>query len=142
MPASLALTLENRMDEVPRLVELVDAFGTATRLSDDLSFRVTATLDEVVTNIVRHAFTTEGGHHILLRLEVADGTVTAVVEDDGPPFDPRTRPPVNVHAPIAERRPGGMGVHLVKTMTQRLEYERSNDRNVLTMTLVDAPSAT
>jgi serine/threonine-protein kinase RsbW len=141
MPVSLALTLENRMDEVPRLVELLDAFGAATHLSEDLSFRVTSTLDEVVTNIIRHAFATEGGHHILLRLDVDGGTVTAVVEDDGPAFDPRTRPAVDIHAPLAERRPGGMGVHLVRTMTQRLEYQRSSERNVLTMTLVDGPFA-
>jgi serine/threonine-protein kinase RsbW len=139
MPVSLSLAFDNRMEELPRLVELVDAFGVATCLPEELAFRVTVTLDEVVTNIVRHAFDSEGGHRIALRLAVHDGVVTTIVEDDGPPFDPRTVPAANIHAPIDERRPGGLGVHLVRTMTQALDYRRAGDRNILTMTLASAP---
>jgi serine/threonine-protein kinase RsbW len=138
MPVTLSLTFDNRMDEVPRLVELIEAFGAAAHLPEELAFRLTVTLDEVVTNIVRHAFVEEGGHTIALRIDVERGMVTAVIEDDGPPFDPRALPPVDVDAPFERRRPGGMGVHLVRTMTQRLDYRRSESRNVLTLTLAPA----
>jgi len=139
MGASLSLVLANRMDEVPRLVALLDSFGAGAGLSDDVVFRLTVTLDEVVTNVVRHAFDTPGGHQILLAITVAeDGLVTAVVEDDGPPFDLRTVPPADVEAPIELRPIGGLGVHLVRSLTQSLEYRRQGDRNILTLTFATA----
>lgn len=134
MPATLSLTLANRMDEVPRLVELLDSFGAGAGLPDDLVFRLTVTLDEVVTNIVRHAYNGEGGHDILLRISVEDGRVTAIVQDHGPPFDLRTVPPADIDAPIELRPIGGLGVHLVRSLTQGLEYHRDGDRNIVTLT--------
>src|SRR5215217_7483751 len=134
MSASLSLTLANRMAEVPRLVALLDSFGAGAGLSDDVVFRMTVTLDEVVTNVVRHAFDAPGGHEILLGITVNDALVTAVVEDDGPPFDLRTVPPADVDAPIELRPIGGLGVHLVRSLTQSLEYHRRGKRNVLTLT--------
>ena len=139
MSASLSLTLANRMAEVPRLVALLDSFGAGAGLSDDVVFRLTVTLDEVVTNIVRHAFDNEGGHEILLRITIADGLVTAIVEDDGPPFDPRTVPPADTEAPIELRPIGGLGVHLVRSLTTTLDYRRDGSRNMLTLTFATAP---
>jgi anti-sigma regulatory factor (Ser/Thr protein kinase) len=132
--AALSLTLANRMEEVPRLVELLDAFGQEAQLADDVVFRVTVALDEVVTNIVRHAFDSEGGHDILLGITADRGFVTAVVEDDGPPFDLRTVAPADIEAPIERRPIGGLGVHLVRSLTHGLEYRREGARNILTLT--------
>jgi serine/threonine-protein kinase RsbW len=133
---TLSLSVANRMDEVPRLVELLDSFGAGAGLSDDLVFRLTVTLDEVVTNIVRHAFNGQGGHDILLGITVDEALVTATVEDHGPPFDLRTVPPADVNAPIELRPIGGLGVHLVRLLTHSLDYRRDGHRNILTLTFV------
>jgi serine/threonine-protein kinase RsbW len=139
MSATLSLTLANRMDEVPRLVELLDSFGTGAGLSDDVVFRLTVSLDEVVTNIVRHGFADEGGHEILLSVAIRDGLVTAVVSDDAPAFDLRTIPPADVDAPLELRPIGGLGVHLVRSLTHELDYRRDADRNILTLTFASSP---
>jgi anti-sigma regulatory factor (Ser/Thr protein kinase) len=134
MAVTLSLTLANRMEEVPRLVALLDSFGAGAGLSDDLIFRLTVTLDEVVTNVVRHAFPVEGGHDIHLEITVDQGVVVAVVHDDGPPFDLRTVPPVDTEAPIDKRPSGGLGVHLVRSLAE-VGYRRDGDHNVVTLTL-------
>jgi anti-sigma regulatory factor (Ser/Thr protein kinase) len=134
--AVLSLTLSNRMEEVPRLVERLDLFGQEAQLPDDVVFRLTVALDEVITNIVRHAFDSQGGHDILLGITVDERFVTAVVEDDGPPFDLRTVAPADVDAPIEFRPIGGLGVHLVRSLTHALEYRREGARNIVTLTFV------
>jgi serine/threonine-protein kinase RsbW len=139
MSATFSLTLANRMDEVPRLVALIDAFGTGAGLPDDLVFRLSVALDEVVTNIVRHAFQVEGGHEILLEIAVGQAMVTAVVQDDGPPFDLRTVPPVDTGAPIEHRPRGGLGVHLVRSLAQEVTYHREGPRNIVTLRFRAAP---
>src|SRR4051812_30392472 len=129
MGASLSLVLANRMEEVPRLVALLDSFGAGAGLSDDVVFRLTVTLDEVVTNVVRHAFDAPGGHEILLGITVDDDLVTAVVEDDGPPFDLRTVPPADVEAPIELRPIGGVAGRPLRALAPRPLKRRPGERN-------------
>ena len=135
MSASLSLTLANRMDEVPRLVALLESFGAGAGLSDDLTFRLTVALDEAITNVIEHAYDDAASHDIELSVTWDGATLTAVIEDDGRPFDPREVPRPNVDAPIEERKSGGLGVYLVRTFAQNVEYRRAESRNVLTLTL-------
>ena len=137
MARTLELTLANRADEVPRLVTAVESFGASTGLSDALLFRVMLALDEVVTNIVRHAFDDDDMHEITITITVDAGVVTVVVADSGRPFDPRTVPPADVHAPLEHRRIGGLGVHLVRSLAQDMAYRRTHGRNVLTLRLTE-----
>ena len=137
MPHSLSLTLANRADEVPRLVTKVESFGASAGLSDALLFRVMLALDEVVTNIVRHAFDDGDVHEIAITITVDAGVVTVVVADGGRPFDPHTVPPADVHAPLEHRPIGGLGVHLVRSLAQDMAYQRTDDRNVLTLRLTE-----
>jgi serine/threonine-protein kinase RsbW len=138
MSHTLSVTLANRTDEVRRLNTLVESFGATAGLSDDLLFRVMLTLDEVVTNIVRHGFDDTGVHQIAVTITADAGVVTAAVEDTGRPFDPNTVPPADVQAPLEHRPIGGLGVHLVRSLAQDMAYQRAGDRNVLTLTLADS----
>jgi anti-sigma regulatory factor (Ser/Thr protein kinase) len=135
MSASLSLTLANRMDEVARLVALLESFGARAGLSDDLTFRLTLTLDEVITNVIEHGYDDAAVHQIGLSVAWDGTSVTAVIEDDGRPFDPLQVPRPGVDAPLDEPKSGGLGVYLVRTLAQAVAYRRVGMRNVLTLTL-------
>ena len=137
MSHTLELTLANRADEVPRLVTAVESFGASAGLSAALLFRVLLALDEVVTNIVRHAFHDDDVHEITITIAADAGVVTVVVTDGGRPFDPHTVPPADLHAPLEHRPIGGLGVHLVRSLAQDMAYQRTDDRNVLTLRLTE-----
>jgi serine/threonine-protein kinase RsbW len=67
---------------------------------------------------------------------VAVGTAGAEVEivDDGLPYDPRNAP-APVRADPGRKPPaGGRGIHLVKQLVDRFEYERVDDRNRVRLT--------
>jgi len=137
MSHTLELTLANRVDEVPRLVTAVESFGASAGLSDALRFRLMLALDEVVTNIVRHAVDDDDVHEITIAIAADCGVVTVVVTDGGRPFDPHTVPPADVHAPLEHRPIGGLGMHLVRSLAQDMTYQRMDDRNVLTLRLTE-----
>jgi serine/threonine-protein kinase RsbW len=137
MARTLELTLANRADEVPRLVTAVESFGASADLSDALLFRVMLALDEVVTNIMRHAFDDDDVHEITITITADAGVVTIVVADGGRPFDPHTVPLADVHAPLEHRPIGGLGVHLVRSLAQDMAYRRTDGRNVLTLRLTE-----
>jgi anti-sigma regulatory factor (Ser/Thr protein kinase) len=50
------------------------------------------------------------------------------IVDDGREFDPRQAPAPEPQ-PAGRREPGGLGIHLVKQLVDRLEYERIDGRN-------------
>jgi serine/threonine-protein kinase RsbW/sigma-B regulation protein RsbU (phosphoserine phosphatase) len=99
-------------------------------------------LDEVLTNTVSYGFPQGGRHSIAVRIEHRTGTLTATVSDDGAPFDPLAQPIPDVHAPITERRVGGLGIHLLRTLMDSVEYRRRGDRNELTFGIGDGKAAT
>ncbi len=130
---TLSLTLRNHPSEVSRLVDRIEAFGAEAGLSPNVTFRLTLALDEIVSNVVRHGFDDGAEHRIEVRVEVAIGTVTATVEDDGAPFDPREAPLPDLDAPLEQRQAGGLGMHLVRATMDEVEYRRDGGRNVLTV---------
>lgn len=133
MAATLTLTLKNQPSEIGRLVDLLEAFGAQSGLSEDATFKLTLALDEIVANVIRHGFGDDQEHRIEVKVTVDDRTVTASVEDDGRAFDPREAPVPDLDLPIEMRTPGGLGMHLVRQTMDSVEYRRDDGRNILTV---------
>lgn len=133
MAATLTLTLKNDPAEIGRMVDLLEAFGPQSGLTDEATFKLTLALDEIVANVVRHGFDDDREHRIEVKVTVDDRTVTASVEDDGLEFDPREAPVPDLDLPIEMRKPGGLGMHLVRATMDSVEYRRQDGRNILTV---------
>lgn len=88
-------------------------------------------LDEVLTNTVNYGFEDGNAHEILLSLAVDAGHLTIEVQDDGRPFDPLGIPAPDLDADLESRQIGGLGMHFVRTLLDRVSYERRNGWNVL-----------
>ena len=134
MNPSLTLHLQNKIAEVARLVEAVENFGSHAGLSPDLTYRLTLSLDEIVSNVIRHGYSDTNDHVVEVRVSVHDGVVTSVIEDDGHPYDPRESPEPDLSMPVEQRGPGGLGIFLVRQMMDSIDYARRDGRNVLTVT--------
>lgn len=129
----MTFTLENRLQEVGVLFDRLAAFNRRCGVSEDEAYVLTLVLEEVFTNIVRHGYPAEGGHEVTIRLESSGGAVTAVIEDDARYFDPLQAPVGDLDAPLEERRIGGLGIHLIRTLMDDAAYRRDGGRNVLTL---------
>jgi anti-sigma regulatory factor (Ser/Thr protein kinase) len=66
-------------------------------------------------------------------MQVADGRLTIVLTDDGRPFNPLEWPPPDTTSPIEDRGVGGLGLHLLRTMSDEMSYERRDERNRVTI---------
>ena len=106
------------------------ALGQKTQYSCELVF------EEIVTNILKHAYADDCERTIELTLDFPDGAVVMRFEDDGVPFDPTQHPQIEPARSILEASTGGRGLSLVRRQARRLEYERtSTERNRLTVTI-------
>ena len=129
---SLSIVLANDLSEVPRVAQRVEEFCRKWQLPARFVGRFNLALDETLTNVISYAFSDGRRHEIEVRIEFRDGVLAASVSDDGDPFDPLTQPPPDLHGPVEDRRIGGLGVHLVRSLTDAVEYRRAGGRNCLT----------
>ena len=57
-----------------------------------------------------------------------------IISDSGVAFDPTQKPDTDITLGVQERRIGGLGILMVKTIMDKVEYRRENGKNILSMT--------
>lgn len=110
----------------------IDAFLADQHVDGRPAFVVRMVIEEIVRNLIEHTPPYASDEQVDVRLDVDATTVRVVIEDERPPFNPIDAPELDVSAPLEERRAGGMGLHLVRNLTDVLTYERDGGRNRLT----------
>jgi serine/threonine-protein kinase RsbW len=119
-----------RVADVRNLVrDVAGACAAPEPCMDDLVQAV----DEATTNVIVHGYRGAPGWVDVAAERVGDRIVVTVT-DGAPAFDPTEVPEPDLSVPPAKRRPGGMGIHLIRQATDRLEHEsRPGGGNILTL---------
>ncbi len=133
MSEVFTMVIKNQFSELQRAGRAIEAFGERHSLSARIMFNVNLAVDEILTNIISYGYPQGGDHEIVIRLSLQAGQLVVVIEDEGRPFDPLHIKAPDLEAPAAERPVGGLGLHLVRKVMDRLEYCREEGKNVLTM---------
>jgi anti-sigma regulatory factor (Ser/Thr protein kinase) len=134
MTPTFQRTFFRNADSYLAVAEEVERFCTEQSLPKAVSFKVRLVLEELVLNLIDHAVGS-ATDRIDLRIELEPGQVILVLEDDSEPFDPRQVPAFDKEKPLEDRRPRGMGIHLVRTMAKELVYQRIGGINQLRVVL-------
>ena len=133
--ASLTIALRNELHELVRLAGLVERFGADHHLSDDVVMNVNLVLDELVSNVIKYGQASDGEDAIGVSLALHGNVLTIDIADDGIAFNPLDAKPPDLDLPITERPVGGLGIHIVKALTETIDYRRDHERNHLRMTM-------
>ena len=128
-----AIALRNELSEIGRVSGIVEDFGHQHGIPADVLLCVNLALDEVITNVISYAYADAQDHDIVARLSIEGSELIVEVEDDGRPFNPLDVPEVDLDTDAAERPIGGLGVHVVRTVMDALDYRRENGRNIFVM---------
>ena len=128
------ISLSNDISELRRLMAELIAFCKETGIQQAMVTRFELVLDEVFTNVVNYAFPEGGKHEVDVCLSCKDLEVEIIIEDSGVEFDvTRQGPTVDPNLAMEDRTVGGLGIYLVHTTMDDVEYVRIRDRNRLTI---------
>ncbi len=127
------ITIANRGSELLRAADCLDRLGAERNLAPEMVADMHVALDEILTNIIKYAYTDNAEHKIRICLRVIDNVLEAVIEDDGAPFDPLAIRAPDVSAPLNKRRVGGIGIHFVRNLMDEVTYERAGEHNRLVL---------
>ena len=111
-----------QMASLEAIVAYVREFHTQEGLDESAAYDLDLVLEELFTNLVKYGRGARGDVEIVLE-RGADGVTASLREFDAEPFDPTQLPEVDVNRPIAERRPGGLGVHFIRQLTRSFVYD-------------------
>jgi anti-sigma regulatory factor (Ser/Thr protein kinase) len=121
----------NQREELGRLGARIEEFGKDCGLAPDDAAVANLVLDELVSNVIKYAYDDPSEHQIRVTVEVRPHLLSIRVEDDGKPFNPLEAPEPNLDLPLEEWPLGGLGVHIVKSIADTVEYRRDRNHNVV-----------
>jgi serine/threonine-protein kinase RsbW len=129
------MLLANDVQEVARVIDRIELFCDEESIMPQKGLRFSLALDELITNILSYGLADRTDGQISLTVDHSDGMLHAKIADNGPQFDPFA---AEVHAPtgtIEERKVGGLGIALVKSVMDHLEYRREGGFNRLKLSM-------
>lgn len=133
-PHRIDLVVANAVAALPEVMRSLERFLGDHGVGERTTYAAELIVDEIFSNVVRHAFPDAGRHDIAIAAELSDRHLVLTFEDDGVPFDPREAPE---RAPVApdDIAIGGLGLGLVKKYAETMAYERRGGRNRLAVHL-------
>ena len=127
------LILKNEISEISKLATFIDEVGEEMSLSPELIFNLNLVLEEAVSNVILYAYPKEEHQEIVLTAKMSDKSLIFVLTDSGKEFDPTQAPDADVTLSAEEREIGGLGIFLIRQIMNKVEYQRIEGKNVLTL---------
>ncbi len=133
MERNLNITIRNDISELTRVNQLFNDFYASLQLPAKVTNSLDIAIDEILSNIIKYGYDDQRTHEIVIRMSIKDQELTLEIEDDARPFNPLTVAEADTKSSIDERRIGGLGLHLVRSMMDDVSYRYTNERNCLAM---------
>jgi serine/threonine-protein kinase RsbW len=127
----LVLRIANRTPEMNKVADGVSKFGADHGLPSGILNALNVALDEILSNTIRYGYVDDYPHEITVTLFLKAGELVAEVQDDGIAFDPLAAPAPDLSGGLHDRKLGGLGVHLVRSLMDGVEYTRKGTSNRL-----------
>jgi serine/threonine-protein kinase RsbW len=129
----LNLRIANDLAELSRVAEAIDEYCAAQAIPAGNAFKLNIALEELLTNTISYGYGDDRRHEIALDIAREGETLIIELSDDARPYDPLNAPPPDLDSAIEDRRIGGLGVHLVKTLMDDVRYAYRDGRNHVTL---------
>ena len=127
-----SITVRNTLSDCEKLFAFWDSQADSIGLAEDIYNDLKLAIDETFVNIVSYAFDDEHPHEITMQLHLTGHRIDISFIDNGIAFDPLNDSSKTMDPDKLDE--GGMGIHIIRSMTDEQHYERIEQRNVFTLT--------
>ena len=101
-------------------------------INEELSNTIDMCSEELFANITFYAYPENRGN-IKVTVKNINNEITLIFEDTGIAYNPLEKPDPDITLPPMERPLGGLGIFMVKNMAKNVNYERLENKNILTL---------
>ena len=118
-------------ENLPNVIEFVTK-KLGENADGKLVFELELICEEVFVNICNYAYGENVGKAEIEACKLSDCIVVKFI-DSGKKFNPLEIAEPNIHAPLEERSIGGLGIFMTKKLSDKLLFERTDNKNILTV---------
>lgn len=123
--------IRNDQHELNQFLETLGDRLEETGVGFAVATRIQVCLDEMLSNAVKYGYPPEQAGQIDITIAFEGEDILVTVSDDGIGFNPFEREsPNSLDQELEARDIGGLGIHIVKTMANRYDYQRTKNLNV------------
>jgi serine/threonine-protein kinase RsbW len=135
LPNCRKITLPGRLESLPEFSAFIVDASQALGIDSDSAYKLQLAVEEACVNVIRHGSggIRAGDRSIALDVRRDGQTCTVTVRDRGSAFDPTSLPPPDLCADLRRRRPGGLGIFLMRQLMDEVRYKAGDGVNTLTM---------
>ena len=131
-PKRQVISLQNRVSDSIKLSEFFSQYVETFHIPDEIFNDLRLAIEETFVNIASYAYDEKDSRNITVELNNADQEVSVTFTDTGIAFNPLIDD--SECSAGVDHCEGGMGIHLIKSLTDRQEYDRVGQSNVFTIT--------
>ncbi|MDA0875165.1 MAG: ATP-binding protein [Bacteroidetes bacterium] len=118
------------IDELAVIVPFLSEAADVLELDSGAVFALNMVVEELFTNMVK--YNGMGADDIMVGVERnGDWMTVHLVDFDSEPFDYTESKEVDISAPLHARKPGGLGIHLVKRFMDEVMYEYKDRKTTI-----------
>ncbi len=123
-------SFDRSINSIADVYEFTENVLVSGNIGEALRFPVHLAMEELFVNMVNYY--PDNDNAIQLDVDAENGVVTVTMTDfDVDPFDVTQSRNVDIDAPLDERTPGGLGLHLIQSMVDNLQYDWEDRRSTI-----------
>lgn len=133
-------SISNSIEKLEVLTQWLIAWMDDNQVSKSVAYKLRFAMEEIATNAVRYGFPTGTSGTVKVRImtNAALSKYSLEIFDDGEPFNPLLESPqADTECALEDRDIGGLGVFLVKNLSEDCRYQRVDGWNHLTICIVE-----
>lgn len=123
------LTIPSSTRHLEDVRQFVSTHAVAADFSDSVVEELKIAVDEACTNVIEHAYQGEGEHAVDIAIIITQDKLTVRIRDSGRAFDQSDYSEPNLIEYAKSRKAGGLGVHLMRRLVDRVEFRTRGDVN-------------
>ena len=128
----LEVSFRNDIAELIKLQHIIGIFTQTYSISSHISNQLNLVLEELISNTIFYGYDDSLNHTIFLSIQKFDDHVMLQIEDDARPFNPlKDAPKAEVAEFIQDQKVGGLGVKLVASFVDSIDYMYKGNKNIL-----------
>ena len=127
------LIVTSRPEALEPAVKSMMEFGAVHKVGIRIMQDMHLCLEELFVNILNYAWEDKSLHEIELEFGINGEYFELTISDNGKPFDLFSAPPPDLDTDLERRTIGGLGIHLVRNLTDQRHYLYANGRNVVVL---------
>lgn len=126
------LTVDAKKENLETVINFVDSYLESAGCPMKAQMQIDLSVEEIFVNIASYAYSDEGGKADIFIYSENDEIVIKFA-DSGIKYNPLDKPDPDTSLSVEERQIGGLGIFLVKKNMDSVEYEYTDNQNILTV---------